>query len=341
VGPVKRVARAGVYAAGGFAALGTTAFAVLAAEAQLAATTIRGANLPSPPNASGVFGRDRAEPTLTVALLGDSSAAGYGMSTAAETPGAVLAQGISDRTGRRVRFHDLSVVGALSADLGPQVDIALAERAQVAVVLIGANDVVHMVRPSQSSHHLERNVRRLLDGGVAVLVGTVPDLGSIKPILPPLRQIARWWSRRIALEQTIRVVRAGGRTISLASILGPEFTTHPDFLFGPDQFHPSAAGYARLADVLLPSALAALGLIGDEEAEVATYLGKPVLPIAGAAIKAINTPGTELDPAPRPRRRLGRLWVKAARRRGPKATAPVVTARAGSAAAVGEDRQDA
>lgn len=329
---MKKVARTGVrvglWSAGGLGAAGLGLLSVLFAEAKFAHATINGVDLVPPPNSTGFYGRDLPGEMLTAALLGDSSAAGYGLEDVVETPGALLAEGLSERTGRPVHFHDLSVIGALSSDLDAQVDQALAHRAQVAVILIGANDVVHLVRPSRSVRHLERAVRRLLDGGVGVLVGTCPDLGTIKPILPPLRHAARWWSRRIAAEQTVYVVRAGGRTVSLADVLGPEFTAHRDFFFGPDQFHPSTAGYAALAGVLLPSTLAALGLIGDDEAELETYRGGQVVPIAAAAFRAINTSGTELDPAPRPRGRLGRLWVTVAHRRRvapvrPRADSPV------------------
>jgi lysophospholipase L1-like esterase len=301
------------------AAVGGAAFAVLVAEARFAYATINAVDLIPPPDPTGTYGADgpRAdEPPITVALLGDSSAAGYGLEVAAETPGALLAQGVADWSGRTVRLRDLAVVGALSSDLHIQVDRALAHHADVAVILIGANDVTHLVRPSASSAFLVEAVERLLDNDVAVLVGTVPDLGSIKPILPPLRHLARAWSRRIAAEQTIRTVRAGGRTVSLADILGPEFVANRDFLFGPDKFHPSAAGYAALAEVLLPSTLAALGLLGDEQAELATYRGEPALPIAAAALRAVNTPGTELDPVAKPRGRLGRIWVRVAKRPG-------------------------
>ena len=299
------------------AALGGAGFLVLFAEANFAYATIKAVDLIPPPDPTGTYGADgpRAdEPPLTVALLGDSSAAGYGLVDAAETPGALLAQGVADWSGRRVVLRDLAVVGALSSDLDIQVERALAHRPDVAVILIGANDVTHLVRPSVSSAHLVRAVERLREGGVAVLVGTVPDLGSIKPVLPPLRHLARAWSRRIAAEQTIRSVRAGARTVSLADVLGPEFRANRDFLFGPDRFHPSAAGYAALAEVLLPSALAALGLLGDEQAELATYRGQPALPIAAAALRAVNTPGTELDSVAKPQGRLGRIWVRVAKR---------------------------
>ena len=143
-----------------------------------------------------------------------------------------------------------------------------------------------------------------------MLVGTCPDLGTLKPIVPPLKQVARTWSRRLAAAQTIAVVEAGGRTVSLGSILGPEFAAAPAVLFGPDQFHPSVAGYRSLVGVLLPSALAALGLA--EEPEYTPARGEGVLPIADAAIQAVRNPGTELDGTEVAGRRLGvrGLWVE-------------------------------
>ncbi len=95
--------------------------------------------------------------------------------------------------------------------------------------------------------HLSEGVRRLREAGVEVVVGTCPDLGTVKPIAPPLKQVARAWSRRLAAAQTIAVIKEGGRTVSLGSILGPEFDAAPALLFGPDQFHPSAEGYCALA----------------------------------------------------------------------------------------------
>ena len=52
----------------------------------------------------------------------------------------------------------------------------------------------------------------------------------------------------MAAAQTIAVVEAGGRTVSLGSVLGPSFAEDQD-LFSADEFHPSAAGYAAAAAV--------------------------------------------------------------------------------------------
>jgi hypothetical protein len=165
----------------------------------------------------------------------------------------------------------------------------------VVVIFIGANDVTHQVLPSASVRSLAEAVRRLVEAGVEVVVGTCPDLGTIKPIGPPLKQIARSWSRRLAAAQTIAVVEEGGRTVSLGSILGAEFLATPEVLFGPDRFHPSAEGYRAMASVVVPSVVAALELGPETEAAPPRGRGEGVLPVATAAVKAVKTPGTELD----------------------------------------------
>ena len=275
--------------------LGAGLYGVLTVEARLARRTIGTIRDDPPPDATGWYGRGRRGPAIKVALLGDSSAAGYGVDRVEETPGALVASGLAERVDRRVHLREVAVVGAQTSDLAAQIERALPSEPDVALILIGANDVTHTVLPSHSVRQLAEGVRRLREAGVAVVVGTCPDLGTIKPIAPPLKQVARAWSRRLAAAQTIAVVEEGGRTVSLGSILGPEFAAAPAILFGPDQFHPSADGYRRLVTVLLPSTLAALGLTPEDEAEPQAFRGEGVLPIATAAVRAVNNPGTELD----------------------------------------------
>ncbi len=247
------------------------------------------------PDSTGWYGRGRPGPALKIALLGDSSASGYGVERVEQTPGALIASGASTQGDHRIYLREFCVVGARTADLAAQIDRALLIEPDVAVILVGANDVTNMTLPSASVRQLSEGVRRLREADVAVVVGTCPDLGTITPIAQPLRQIARSWSRRIAAAQTIAVIEQGGRTVSLGSILGPEFAAAPAVLFGPDQFHPSAEGYRALVRILLPSVLAALGLGPDDESEPEPYRGEGVLPVTRAAIRAVNEAGTELD----------------------------------------------
>ncbi len=250
-GAARKLAAAAAYGGGGLTAASAGMFAVIAAEARLARRLIGRTDSPVP-DATGWYGRERPGPAIRIALLGDSSAAGYGVATVEQTPGARLAAGVSQQSGRRVFIRELCRVGARSWELPAQVERTLPMRADVAVILVGANDVTHGVPPSQSVRHLGEAVKTLRDARVEVVVGTCPDLGTVRPIGQPLKQLARMWSRRLAAAQTIATVERGGRTVSLSSILGPEFESEPGVYFGPDRFHPSAEGYASLAQVLVP-----------------------------------------------------------------------------------------
>lgn len=312
----RRLAAAAAFGGGGLSALGATLYGVLRAEATLARRAI-GTNDDRVPDATGWYGRGRPGPAIKLALLGDSSAAGYGVHRVEETPGAWLASGVAERADRRVHLREYAVVGAQSSHLDAQVSAALLTDPDVAILLIGANDVTHSVLPSASVRYLSEAVRRLRERGVAVVVGTCPDLGTISPIPPPLRQVARLWSRRLAAAQTIAVVEAGGRSVSLGSILGPEFAAAPALLFGPDQFHPSAAGYEALARTMVPSVLSALGL-GEEVEELRRPAAREedVLPISYAAVRATEVPGTEVDGTEvgGAKRGVGGRWVTLIRR---------------------------
>ena len=315
-GAARKLAAAAAYGGGGLSVLGAGLYGLLRAEAKLARRAI-GETTGEPPDATGWYGRGRPGPAIKVALLGDSAAAGYGVERVVETTGALLASGVAEKADRRVHLRSYAFVGARSSDLVGQIDRALPTEPHLAVILVGVNDVTHSVLPSQSVRHLSEAVRRLRDAGVEVVVGTCPDLGTVKPIAPPLKQVGRAWSHRLAAAQTIAVVEEGGRTVSLASILGPEFEAAPAILFGPDRFHPSAEGYRRLVDVLLPSTLAALGFAPDDEAEPEAYRGEGVLPVTTAAVQAVKTPGTEVDGTEvgGSRRGVRGLWVELRHRR--------------------------
>lgn len=323
VAAARRLASAAAYGGGGLSVLGAGLYGVLRAEASLARRTIgEPADLP-PPDATGWYGRGRPGPALRIALLGDSSAAGYGVHSVEETPGAVLGSAVAGRANRRVHLREYAVVGARSSDLAVQVDRALPTEPDVALIFIGANDVTHQVLPSQSVRSLAEAVRRCVEAGTQVVVGTCPDLGTIRPIAPPLKQVARLWSRRLAAAQTIAVVEAGGRTVSLGSMLGAEFDAAPALLFGPDRFHPSADGYRKMVSAVVPSVLAALGFAPDEEAQPITLRGEAVLPVSTAAVEAARTPGTEVDgtEVAGSQRGLRGRWVALRhRRRGPESS---------------------
>ncbi|MGY2873433.1 lysophospholipase L1-like esterase [Marmoricola sp. URHA0025 HA25] len=314
----RKLASAAAFGGGGLSLLGALSYGVLRVEAKIARNAIGRIDAPVP-DATGWYGRGRPGPAIKIALLGDSSAAGYGVDTVEQTTGALLGSAVAAAADRRVHLRTFCFSGAKSIQLAEQVDAAVLTEPDVAVILVGANDVTNQTLPSESVRYLSEAVRRLHEADIAVVVGTCPDLGTVRPIPQPLRQVARTWSRRLAAAQAIAVVEAGGRAVSLGSILGPEFDASPALLFGPDRFHPSAAGYAALASVLAPSTLAALGLAPPDEEEPEALRGEGVLSIGRAAVQAAKVPGTELDATEvdGAARGIGGRWVTLMRRRRP------------------------
>ena len=134
-------------------------------------------------------------------------------------------------------------------------------RPDVAVIVVGGNDVTHRVPVAESVRHLEEAIAVLREGGAAVVVGTCPDLGALRPVPQPLRALGSRASRQLAAAQAAAAVREGAHAVSLADVVGPFFITNPDEMFSLDRFHPSALGYKRTAKAMLPSVLAALGLV--------------------------------------------------------------------------------
>jgi lysophospholipase L1-like esterase len=281
------------------AGLGAAGLGVLLAEAKLARRQIGTPYGLIGPDAEGIYGTGSGVP-IELALLGDSSSVGLGATDPRATPGAVIATGLAALSGRPVRLTVMGVVGAESRHLDLQID-ALLERVpspDVAVISVGANDVTHRLSPAVSVRFLDGAVRRLREVGAEVVVGTCPDLGTVEPLAQPLRYVAQRWSRSLAAAQTIVVVEAGGRSVSLGDLLGDEFASRPAEMFAADRFHPSETGYARMAAVLLPSVCAAMGLIperGPQRPDV--HRGEGVDDVAHAAVRAAASPGTEVSGA--------------------------------------------
>src|SRR3982751_2351864 len=196
-------------------------------------------------------------PPLRLVLLGDSAAIGVGVEWLAETVGGqlarLLAEGSPDSGERHVLLSSVGVAGSRSSDLTTQVARALlGDRPDVAVVLIGAHDATSMRSPEESAAQLGQAVRRLREAGVRVVVGTCPDLGALRAIAPPLRQVASVLGRRMAKAQTKAVVAAGGAVVDLAEETGAVFRADAG-TFCYDGFHPSADGYRVWAHALYPA----------------------------------------------------------------------------------------
>jgi lysophospholipase L1-like esterase len=299
----RRIAAGAAYGGGGIGLAGAATVGLLVAEMQLARRRVGNGPPVRVPNAAGVYGGPLppcGEPPLRLTMLGDSTAAGQGVHRAGQTPGALLASGLAAVAERPVVLRSAAVPGARSDDLERQVSQVLADPdalPDVCVIMVGANDVTNRMPATRSVRCLSAAVRRLRTAGAEVVVGTCPDLGTIEPVRQPLRWLARRASRQLAAAQTIGAVQQGGRTVSLGDLLGPEFAANPRELFGPDNYHPSAEGYATAAMAVLPTVCAALGLWPAEEERPDTARREGFLPVARAAAEAASEAGTEVAAA--------------------------------------------
>jgi lysophospholipase L1-like esterase len=326
----RQLALAGVYGSVGAGLAGGLFTGVIIGQARLARLTIPRAESP-PPRSDGLYGAYPGEP-LRLAVLGDSTAAGLGVDRARDTPAALLACGLAERLHRPVLVRNVAVSGANSTGLAPQQELATAWRPDVAVILIGGNDVTHRIRVPLAIRLLAEAVRELRAVGSEVVVGTCPDLGTIRPIQPPLRWLARRWSRQLAAAQTYAVVEAGGTTVSLVDLVGPMFYAAPGRMFSADRFHPSADGYAAATAAILPTLVAAatgpaaepVRLSGDEGVRSLAQAAVEAADQAGTEVSAARVAGRERGPAGRWVELRHRVRQLTERRQDPAAVASIV-----------------
>ena len=201
---------------------------------------------------SSVGGTGR--PPVRLVLLGDATALGVGVDRVADTVGGQLAAMLAEgAAGRRVELSSVAVAGSRSADLATQVARALVgPRPDVAVILVGTNDVTHLAGATDAAEYLGTACRRLRDAGIAVVVGTCPDFSALRAFAPPLRQMLGWQGRRLAKLQTTAAGVAGALVVDLAAQTGAVFRADAGTLCH-DGFHPSADGYRVWAHALLPA----------------------------------------------------------------------------------------
>lgn len=167
------LATAGALASTGTAYLG--ARNLLVGQATHARTVIP-KSFDAPPRADGVYTRGggpvqrwRREVPFDVHLMifGDSTATGYGCASAEEVPGVLIARGLAEQTGKRIRLSTKAIVGATSKGVCGQVDamFVVGPPPDAAVIMIGANDITALNGIGPSAQRLADCVRRLRTRG--------------------------------------------------------------------------------------------------------------------------------------------------------------------------------
>lgn len=197
---------------------------------------------------------DRAP--LELRVLGDSTAAGVGSADADTALPTLIAERVARQTGRPVHVVGLGVSGARTADLARE-QIPRIRDADVVVLVVGSNDVIHATAPGQ----LRDDTASMLDAAVAtgapVVLGGIPRFAGVGALAQPLRAIVDSYA---AVLRDVQRDEAAGRPavafVDIAALASPRFRGVPDAM-ASDAFHPSAVGYGFWADALAPAVTAA------------------------------------------------------------------------------------
>jgi len=187
---------------------------------------------------------------LRLVVLGDSIAYGTGASQVDQTVGPRLAQALR-REGYDVDLRVLAVPGATSRDLAAQLRRAVSLGVDLALIVVGANDLTRLVPPAQAAAALGTAVTALRAAGARVVVAPAPDLSDFPAIPPAFRPLVHSACLRLQQSQAAATEAAGGVVAPVSAELARAFAADPA-LFSRDRFHPSSAGYARIADTLTP-----------------------------------------------------------------------------------------
>jgi lysophospholipase L1-like esterase len=138
-------------------------------------------------------------PELRLLIGGDSSAAGVGVATQAHALAGQLSAALAQRCGARVVWRLVARSGLTSEQAVSVIDVGAAGFApDIAVLVLGVNDVIDQVRPRCAVAARDRLTNRLRQthGVRHVVVAPLPPMHRFPGLPQPLRWIAGIDARR-------------------------------------------------------------------------------------------------------------------------------------------------
>jgi lysophospholipase L1-like esterase len=204
--------------------------------------------MPSLPEAlgerSGLEGAGDVPDLVRLLVVGDSTAAGVGVTSMRDALPPQLAAILAVRRGCTVAWTVSARTGATASVTAEELVPAAPIEQDIAVVLVGVNDVLKMTPRQTWRASMDRLVdaleKHLRPGGQIVLSG-LPNLWQFRAFPQPLRAVLAW--RGGALDREVRQIakrRQGVSHVAMPPVSWPE-------QFAEDGFHPNAAAYRALA----------------------------------------------------------------------------------------------
>jgi lysophospholipase L1-like esterase len=185
---------------------------------------------------AGAVGRG---PLLRLLILGDSSAVGVGVARQQDALSGHLSRALARQCGARVRWQLLARSGVTSAQCLQMLEADFAGVADIAVVVLGVNDVVDQVPSARAVAAREAIANRLRNAhGVAhVVFAPLPPVHRFPGLPQPLRWVAGADARRH--DAAVARWAAGRADVSHVPIVVPLGRG----VMADDGFHPGEPVY--------------------------------------------------------------------------------------------------
>jgi lysophospholipase L1-like esterase len=195
---------------------------------------------------------------VEMAAFGDSAMAGVGVHQVEDSLPMQLAQRVADSTGRPVHVIGYARSGARTIDVLTRQVPRVRREPDVSVLLVGTNDVIGITTPATLTHSSGALLDALVSLGAPVVMSSLPKFRAMRLVPHPLMEAVLGYG---AVVGAVQRRAAAGRPrvcfVDVVGAVGSEFVTD-EGLMSADSFHPSAAGYGRIADAMVPAVLSVL-----------------------------------------------------------------------------------
>lgn len=201
---------------------------------------------------------------LSLLIAGDSSAAGVGAETQEGALASQLAFALAQRIQRDVHWHLIAQTGLTSIGLLDLLNSQTLPAVDVAVVIVGVNDITNNVAAGHALRARSRIVR-MLRASTGVQHILFPGLPAVErfPLLP---QPLAWYGGAEARRNNDLQARwaAHVRRAAFVSHVPMDGFTHPQ-LMAEDGFHPSPILYSMVATHFAEHLALKVGALADPD----------------------------------------------------------------------------
>ena len=178
---------------------------------------------------------ESATGTLSVLVLGDSTAVGVGSPSQ---------QSVAGRLGEflNASVENYAVSGAVTADVAGQIARAQKDHYDVILIQIGANDIIRFHSPETTAQELDAALKSLEQKSDHIVLLTAGKVGEA-PLFPRLFGWLWTWQASRMRTQFMAVTSADGVAyVDLYSAPDP-FSSDPSRYYAPDGLHLTGDGY--------------------------------------------------------------------------------------------------